>query len=87
MKKLKKISLHQLEKGSLANQAMRCLKGGNSCTCGCNYANSGGSTTGHYDFANYSDNKTSVGGGNESCACGGSSHVRSSEYWIGSLPL
>lgn len=84
MKKLEKIRLHNLEKEMLAYQGLRCLKGGNSCTCGCHYANSGGSSTGSNDQANYIDDKNSFGGGADSCACASSSeHVAISEFYIG----
>lgn len=81
MKVLKKISLYNLEKGILANQGMRCLKGGNSCTCGCHYANSGGSSTGSNDAANYENGKTSIGGGADSCGCSGSEGANLSEFY------
>ena len=81
MKKLKKINLYDFEQGTLANQGMRCLKGGNSCTCGYRYANYGGSSTGDNDKANFIGDKDSFGGGAPSCACSGSEHVAESEFF------
>ena len=73
MKKLSKISLLKLEKESLSDQEMRCIKGGfDDCTCGCHYANYGGSNTGDNFSANDAKNLHSYGGG-YSCSCSGSS--------------
>lgn len=83
MNKLKKLSLHKLEEEVLADQTMRCLKGGGSCTCGCHYAGSGGSSTGMNDATNFGGDKDSYGGGAESCGCAGSSGVSSSNFWQG----
>lgn len=81
MIKLKKISLHKLEQEVMVDQVMRCLKGGNDCTCGCHYSTSGGSSTGWNDATNYSDNKHSIGGGEESCGCAGSEGAKTAEFW------
>lgn len=83
MKTLKKISLFKLEQKGLSDQLMRCFKGGNSCTCGCHYASTGGSSSGWNDSSNYCDNKTSYGGGSEACGCCGSEGVTNSDFWKG----
>lgn len=82
MKKLLKISLLKLEKESLLDQEMRCLKGGfDDCTCGCNYANDGGSSVGDNDASNFANHLHSYGGGFESCACtGNTNHATKSEF-------
>lgn len=84
MKKLSKISLLKLEKESLSDQEMRCLKGGfDDCTCGCHYAYNGGSDTGHNDARNFQDHLHSYGGGSSSCACSlGAEHVKISAFLI-----
>lgn len=84
MKKLSKISLRKLEKESLLDLEMRCLKGGfDDCTCGCHYANKGGSDTGHNDADNFAKHLHSYGGGSQSCACTlGSDHVKVSSFMI-----
>ena len=69
MKKLSKISLLKLEKESLSDQEMRCLKGGfNDCSCGCHYAYYGGSSSANNMSANVAKNLHSYGGG-YSCNC------------------
>lgn len=87
MKKLSKLSLLKLEKESLSDQEMRCLKGGfDDCTCGCHYNTykGGGSSTGNNDGANYQRHLHSYGGGFESCACtGNTNHAQKSEFMIG----
>ena len=45
MKKLSKIKLNHLNDDELKNREMNNLRGGRICGCGCNYADSGGSTT------------------------------------------
>lgn len=69
MKKLSKISLLKLEKESLSDLEMRCLKGGEStCSCGCHYVNYGGSSFAANMAANVAHGYHSYGGG-YSCDC------------------
>ena len=44
MKKLSKIKLNHLNDDGLKEREMNTLRGGRLCGCGCNYADSGGST-------------------------------------------
>lgn len=82
MIKLKKLNLRILEREHLSDNHMRCILGGSSsnCTCGCHYADAGGSSTGNNDVANQGYGYTSYGG-QESCGCSGSNGVRVSEFW------
>lgn len=81
MIKLKKMNLRTLEREHLSDNHMRCILGGSSsCTCGCHYAYSGGSSTGNNDVANQSYGYTPYGGA-ESCGCSGSDGVKTSEFF------
>lgn len=61
--KLQKLKLNKLAENSLANREMKELIGGNFCTCGCHYANSGGSSYDANGSANNAGNLQSYGGG------------------------
>lgn len=61
--KLQRIKLNKLAENSLANREMKELKGGNVCTCGCHYVNSGGSSSLDNGSANNAGNLQSYGGG------------------------
>lgn len=74
MKRLSKISLLKLEKESLSDHEMRCLKGGfDVCWCGCHYAYYGGSSEADNSRANREKGYHSYGGGYY-CNCLGSTN-------------
>jgi natural product precursor len=82
MKRLTKLKLTQLSKDELENRAMNVLKGGASkCTCGCHYANYGGSSACTNDFANHSNGYTSYGGGAPSCGACNGNQCTESDFW------
>ncbi|ATR96311.1 MULTISPECIES: TIGR04149 family rSAM-modified RiPP [Bacteroidales] len=58
--KLQKIKLNKLAENSLANREMKKIKGGNCCTCGCMYANSGGSSSTDNRNANHKNDLDST---------------------------
>lgn len=82
MKRIKKLSLLSLEKSTINDLELRCLKGG-SCTCGCHYAGSGGASSGWNDATNFGYGYSSTGGGSEACGCAGSSGASLSDFWKG----
>ena len=45
MRKVEKLVLNQLAKKELTQRQQAMIKGGRGCTCGCCYANSGGSSS------------------------------------------
>lgn len=49
---IKKIKLNKLADNSLAQREMKGIKGGACCSCGCFYANQGGSSTQDNGVAN-----------------------------------
>lgn len=84
MVKIKKLKLHHLENDALSELHMKCLIGGGTssvCSCGCHYANSGGSSSAVNDAANYEYGLGSYGGGSESCECAGSNGASMSAFW------
>ena len=61
--KLKQLKLNQLSREDLNNRQMKSLKGGNSCGCGCHYANEpGGASTFDNQNANSASGYASYGG-------------------------
>lgn len=50
---MKKIDLLSLESNVLSRKEEEMVNGGNYCTCGCQYQNSGGSSTNDNMDANY----------------------------------
>jgi len=85
MVQLKKLKLSTLENDIISDQNMRCLKGGNACSCSCLYADLGGSSSGWNDATNFSGGYTSVGGGSEACGCAGASGASTSDFWKGHM--
>lgn len=71
MKKLGKLKLNQIEKSEMENREMNNLKGGgDSCSCGCHYASTGGSSYADNRKANWTGGQTSYGGGETvTCSC------------------
>jgi len=84
-KKLKVVGmlkLTQLGKVDLLKRQMNDLKGTNGCTCGCHYANSGGSSTCDNGNANQASGLTSPGGGSTPCPCTFSSYqCAENDFW------
>lgn len=72
MKILRKIKLNQLNETELEKKSMNELWGGSpeSCTCGCHYADSNGSSTATNGGSNWQTGKDSYGGGEEYGVCG-----------------
>jgi natural product precursor len=58
MKNLSKLKLNILSNANLLEKEMNGLRGGNVCTCSCQYANNGGSSDSSNMHANYN-----IGGG------------------------
>jgi natural product precursor len=57
MKRLSKLVLIELERKELSQREMKHVKGGNTCGCGCCYAeNGGGSSSGSNGAANCTNN-------------------------------
>ena len=86
MKKLSKIKLNHLNDDGLKEREMNTLRGGRLCGCGCNYADSGGSTEVYNGGANYKlgDNGGHSPGGSKACyvEMGGIQTSTSQfEYW------
>ncbi len=70
MKKLSKLKLNELSTAELNEREMCRLLGGGTpgcCQCGCNYANSGGSSTSANDSANNAGGKYSDAGAQPCC--------------------
>lgn len=53
---MKSLKANRIEKDNLTKKEMDCVKGGNSCGCGCHYENNGGSSTMDNGNANYENN-------------------------------
>ena len=53
----KKINFCSVESDMLSRKELNELNGGNSCTCGCQYAGNGGSSSDDNGEANYAGNK------------------------------
>jgi natural product precursor len=64
---MKKLKLNVLASESLSKIEMNQVKGGNSCTCGCQYADKGGSSIEANCNANYSGSKTTPKGVTAQC--------------------
>ena len=79
MKKLSKIKLNHLNDDELKNREMNNLRGGRICGCGCNYADSGGSTTMYNGGANYKlgDDGGYSPGGSKACYTEGKKGITS----------
>ena len=53
MKKISKLKLNEISNDSLSTRQMRTIKGGNTCTCSCYWADRGGSSSYDNCFANH----------------------------------
>ena len=70
MKKVEKLVLNQMAKKELSQRQQVMIKGGrNLCTCGCCYANSGGSDTTDNGLANCESSKNTFCPVNSSWFC------------------
>lgn len=83
MKTLRKIKLNQLCEAELEKKSMNEIWGGSpeSCTCGCHYANSNGSSTATNGGTNWSTGKDSYGGGEVYGVCGNCMEIFQNGQW------
>jgi natural product precursor len=56
---MKSLKVNRIEKENLSEKEMNQVRGGNTCGCGCLYADKGGSSTYDNANANLADNKFS----------------------------
>lgn len=62
LKSLKKLKLNQLNHAEMEDRTMNMLRGGNTCGCGCNYEQDGGSSKADNYNSNWDGNQYSPGG-------------------------
>lgn len=82
MKQIGKLKLNQLSKAELNEREMNFIKGG-SCSCGCHYAGSGGSSSCENSQANLDYSYTSYGGGKTCSPCSSNGTVSDQAFFMG----
>lgn len=83
MKKLGKLKLNHLMNDELSEREMTVLRGGENCSCGCHYADSGGSDFCTNGYANIDYGYTSYGGGTSCAPCYHGNEATDFAFWTG----